>query len=71
MDINSALRGIAGGMVLLSLLLAVAFTWWWLLLTLFVGANLLQSAFSGSCPAMWVLRRLGFRSYGDEEQAKT
>jgi len=71
MDINRALRGIAGGMVLLSLLLGVVFTWWWLLLTLFVGGNLLQSAFSGTCPAMWMLRRLGFHSYGDEEQAKT
>jgi hypothetical protein len=70
MDINRALRGIAGVMVLLSLLLAVVFSYWWLLLTLFVGANLLQSAFSATCPAMWVLRRMGFRSYGDDEQAK-
>ena len=70
MDINRALRGIAGSVVLLSLILGVFFSWWWLLLTLLVGINLLQSAFSATCPMMWVLRRLGFRSYGDDEQAK-
>ncbi|MCF8086410.1 MAG: DUF2892 domain-containing protein [Desulfohalobiaceae bacterium] len=71
MDMNRILRGIAGGMVLLSLLLAVVFSWWWLLLTLFVGANLLQSAFSGTCPMMKVLRMMGFRAVGDEDTART
>jgi hypothetical protein len=31
----------------------------WLWLTAFVGANLLQSAFTGFCPAETVLKRLG------------
>jgi hypothetical protein len=30
-----------------------------LLFTAFVGANLLQSAFTGACPAMWILRKAG------------
>ncbi len=68
MDINRAFRGIVGGIVLLSLLLGVFFSWWWLLLTLFVGINLLQSAFTEICPLTWVLRQLGFRSYGDQEK---
>jgi hypothetical protein len=34
---------------------------WWLLLTLFVGANLLQSAFTGFCPLAKILARLGLR----------
>ena len=65
MDLNRIIRGIAGSMVLLSLLLAVIFSWWWLLLTLFVGINLLQSAVTGSCPMMWFLRKLGFREMGE------
>jgi len=67
MDINRVLRGMAGVIVLISLLLALMYSWWWLLLTMFVGINLLQSSFTGTCPAMWLLRKLGFRAIGDEE----
>jgi hypothetical protein len=53
------LRGIAGTFVLAS----VALGWFvhpgFFLFTAFVGANLLQSAFTGWCPMMWLLRRLG------------
>lgn len=52
------LRGIAGTFVLAS----VALGWFvhpaFFLFTAFVGANLLQSAFTGTCPMMWLLRRL-------------
>jgi len=65
MDMHRTLRGIAGFVVLLSLLLAVVYSNWWLLLTAFVGANLLQSAFSDTCPMMWVLRKLGFKTFPD------
>lgn len=55
------LRGIAGSFVLLS----VALGYWvhpgFFLFTAFVGANLLQSAFSNWCPMMTFLRRLGVR----------
>ena len=58
LTVNHWLRAIAGAVVLLSLSLG----WWlhpaWYLLTAFVGANLLQSAFTGWCPMMTVLRRL-------------
>jgi hypothetical protein len=34
----------------------------WLLLTCFVGVNLIQSAFTGFCPAGIILNRLGVGS---------
>ena len=59
MTVERALRGIAGFFVLAS----VALGYWvhpgFFLFTALVGANLLQSAFTGTCPAMWVLRRFG------------
>jgi hypothetical protein len=33
---------------------------WWLLLTTFVGLNLLQSAFTGFCPPTLILGKLGW-----------
>lgn len=59
---NRTLRGLAGFFVLLSLLLAVYMNKNWLCFTAFVGANLLQSAFTDWCPAMWVLGKLGVKS---------
>jgi DUF2892 family protein len=61
MTLNNAVTAFAGFMVLLSL----ALTYWvspvWVWLTVFVGANLLQSAFTGFCPAAMILARLGFK----------
>ena len=48
-----------------SILLSVVLTLWvsplFVWLTVFVGANLLQSAFTGFCPAAMVFKRLGFQ----------
>ncbi len=55
------LRGIAGVVVLVSLALAVFIDSRWLWLTAFVGLNLLQSAFTGWCLMMTILKRLGIR----------
>ena len=60
MSINRLLRGIAGSFILLSLLLATVHSSWWLLFTTFVGANLLQSAFTDWCPMMTILEKMGF-----------
>lgn len=62
MDLHRTLRGIAGAIVLLSLVLAVGASYWWLLLTALVGVNLLQSAFTDTCPMMWLLKVLGFKA---------
>ncbi|MDN3638637.1 DUF2892 domain-containing protein [Simiduia curdlanivorans] len=59
MTINEALRLIAGVVVLVSVALAVGVNPWWLALTAFVGANLLQSAFTRWCPMMTLLKKLG------------
>lgn len=61
MTVNEALRALAGTIVLASLWLAVYVDMWFLGLTAFVGANLLQSAYTKWCPAIWVFRKLGFR----------
>jgi hypothetical protein len=57
--INDWLRGIAGLFVLLSIALGYLVHPAFFLFTAFVGANLLQSAVSGTCPMKVVLRRLG------------
>jgi Protein of unknown function (DUF2892) len=62
MTIDRAVMAFAGLMILASLLLAEVHSPYWLLLTAFVGANLLQSAFTGFCPLAMVLRRFGLRS---------
>jgi UPF0716 family protein affecting phage T7 exclusion len=59
MTVEEGLRGLAGVVVLGSLALGFWVHAGFLLLTAFVGANLLRSAFTGTCPAMLVLRRLG------------
>jgi len=59
MDMHRIVRGVAGFIIILSLILAVSYSYWWLLLTLFVGINLFQSAFTNTCPLMWLLRKFG------------
>ena len=59
MTLEGAIRILAGSLVLASLALSQLASPWWLLLAGFVGANLVQSAFSQFCPAEIVLRRLG------------
>ena len=61
MDLNAWLRMIAGFFVILSLLLGHLVHPGFYLFTAFVGLNLFQSAFTGWCPMMWLLRRLGVR----------
>jgi len=52
------IRVLAGCMVLFSLLLAHFFSLWWILLAIFVSLNLIQSAFTGFCPAEKILARI-------------
>lgn len=59
MKLENAIRALAGTMILTSLALAHYVSLNWLWLTIFVGANLLQSAFTGFCPAENILRKLG------------
>lgn len=62
MTVERAVTAFAGFMVLLSLAL-----WWFvhpgfIWLTVFVGFNLLQSSFTGFCPAAIVFRKMGIKT---------
>ena len=59
MTIDRAVFAFAGIMVLVSALLVWLVSPWWLLLTAFVGANLLQSSITGICPAAMLFKALG------------
>ncbi len=61
MTVEAALRAIAGVFILLSVALGWFVHPYWYLFTAFVGLNLFQSAFSGWCPMMWILRKAGAR----------
>jgi len=59
MRIDQLVLAGAGVVVLLSALLAWLVSPAWLLLTAFVGINLLQSAFTGFCPLAIILKKMG------------
>lgn len=61
MNIDRFVLRFAGIMVLLSLALGIYVSPNWFWLTAFVGANLLQSSFTGFCPLAIVLKRMGLK----------
>lgn len=61
MTMENAIRVLAGSMVLLSVLLTFTVSSYFVWLTVFVGVNLIQSAFTGICPAVFILKKFGFR----------
>lgn len=61
MSVDRAVMAFAGALVLISLALGIWVSPLWLWLTAFVGANLLQSSFTGICPAAMIFKRLGAR----------
>lgn len=62
MSTERTLFAFAGFMVLLSLALTrwvhPDFVWF----SVFVGANLFQSAFTGFCPAVMIMKKMGLKS---------
>jgi hypothetical protein len=61
MTVEAGLRMIAGAFVMATVALGLWVHPGWFAFTAFVGLNLFQSAFTGWCPMMWVLARLGLR----------
>ena len=59
MTIDRLVLAAAGGFILLTLLLSQLHHIYWLWVTAFVGANVLQSAFTGFCPLARVLKAVG------------
>jgi hypothetical protein len=62
MNVDRAVFAFAGTMILLSLVLALYVSSYWLLFTAFIGINMLQSAFTGFCPAAIIFRKLGIKA---------
>ena len=62
MNLDKAIFRFAGIMILASVALGYWASPYWLLLTAFVGLNLLQSSFTGFCPAAMILKKLGIKS---------
>jgi hypothetical protein len=59
MTVENGVRVVAGTFVLISLALGLMVNPWWFAFTAFVGVNLIQSAFTGFCPAAMLLQKLG------------
>ncbi len=66
MSLDRMINAMAGLFILLSLGLGVEaspifHSVYWLWFTAFVGANLLQSSFTGFCPAALIFKKLGVK----------
>ena len=61
MSIDRAVLVFAGLMVLLSAALVYWVSPWFLLFTAFIGLNMIQSTFTGFCPAAMIFKGMGCR----------
>ena len=59
LNVDRALMAMAGSFIIVSVVLGYLWSEWIFLITLFVGANLLQASFTGFCPAVMIFRKLG------------
>jgi hypothetical protein len=59
MSIDRMVLAMAGAFILISLVLSQIHSIYWLWFTAFVGLNLLQSAFTGFCPAALIFKKMG------------
>ena len=62
MNIDRAVFALAGTLILVSLVLGWMASPYWLVLAAFVGTNMLQSAFTGFCPAAIIFGKLGLKT---------
>lgn len=62
MSLDRIVLAFAGTVVLVTVLIALFTPYTWVLwITAFVGANLLQSAFTGFCPLAIILKKVGVK----------
>ena len=61
MSLDRTVLAFAGIMVLLSVVLTLTVSPHFVWFTVFIGLNLLQSAFTGFCPAAMIFRKLGIK----------
>ncbi len=62
MSIERSIFILASVMVIASTLLSMYVNTNWSWFTLFVGANMLQSSFTGFCPPKWLFKKLGMKT---------
>lgn len=62
---NKIIHAFAGAMILVSILLSVYVSQNWLLLTGFVGVNLLQSSMTNWCLLDKILGKMGYTNEGN------
>jgi hypothetical protein len=62
MNLDRFVLAVGGSFIVVSVVLSVTLSPYWLFFTAFVGANLLQSAFTGFCPLAVILKKLGVRA---------
>ena len=62
MNIDRIVFAVTGSLILISVIFAVAHSIHWLWFTAFIGANLLQAAFTGFCPMAIILKAVGIKS---------
>ncbi len=60
MTVERAILLTVGGLIIVSVLLAVNINWLWL--TGILGAHLVQASFTGMCPVVMMFKRLGLPS---------
>lgn len=62
MNLDRSIFLLAGSLILVGTSLGAFVSPWWLLLTAFVGLNMLQASLTGFCPAAFILKRFGVAS---------
>lgn len=63
--LNTYFRVLVGSFVLLSVILTIYVSQNWLWFTVFIGVNLIQSAFTKWCLLETILVKLGIKKEGD------
>ncbi|NDR58514.1 YgaP family membrane protein [Aliiruegeria sabulilitoris] len=61
MTLDRAVLAFAGVMILLSVLLTILVHPLWVWFTVFIGVNMIQSAFTGFCPAAMIFKAFGLK----------
>lgn len=61
MTLDRMVLAFAGVMVLISVLLTATVSPYFVWFTVFIGLNMLQSAFTGFCPAAMIFKALGVK----------
>lgn len=62
MTLDRAVLAFAGLMTLISVLLTLFVSAYFVLFTVFIGVNMVQSAFTGFCPAASIFKKLGLKT---------